>query len=171
MTRSLILPYLFVILAISYLGGAILARTLDENMIIKMLKLIDERLLLGQEVAFWVPLILPVVLMIVILLLNQWQNAKGFILIVAALKGVFFGIGSSFLLTKKLQLVAYTIWWFPFQLVLSLLFLIFAVKLAPPFFMKRTGKLDKNNRPLILILILILLLTIIESNIYPFMIK
>ena len=55
MARSLSFVYLFVILAISYIGGALLFREWPVTSLEQVIGLYDQRVVKGSEAALWSP--------------------------------------------------------------------------------------------------------------------
>lgn len=171
MTRSLSFPYLFVILAVSYLGGTLLFRELSEAPIAKILLVFDARVVKGHEVNLLLPALTVILFFGLAILLARFTYTRFLVLLIGAVKCVLFGISSAYLLAKGLKVYEYALWWFPFQLVICFILLLFAAVLAPPFFMKTTGKKERNHRTLIVLFIVAVLLVISENLLYFFLIQ
>ena len=60
-----------------------------------------------------------------------------------ALKCVLFGLSTGYLLPTGMKLVEYSVWWFPFQLAICFLLLLFCAILKPPFFIRTVERNDK----------------------------
>ncbi len=171
MTRSLSFPYLFIILAVSYLGGTLLFRELPEASIAKILLVFDARVVKGSEANLFLPAIIVMLFFGFALLFARFTYSRFFVVIVAAVKCVLFGISSAYLLAKGLKVYEYAIWWFPFQLILCFVLLLFASVLTPPFFLKTMGKKERNNRTLLVLLILASFIVIVENLLFYFWIQ
>lgn len=171
MTRSLSLPYLFVILAVGYLGGTLLFRELSEESIARLLTIFDARVVKTDEVNILFPALIVVMFFVFSFFLSRFTYSRLFVLLIGAVKCVLFGVSSAYLLAKGLKVYEYAVWWFPFQLLLCFLLLLFNSILTPPFFMKTTGKRERNDRALVALLILSILVLLVENTIYVFWIS
>lgn len=171
MTRSLSIPYLFVILAVGYLGGTLLFRELSETSIAKLLTIFDARVVNPGEASLLLPALVVVMFFVLSFFLSRFTYSRFFVLLIGAVKCVLFGVSSAYLLAKGLKVYQYAVWWFPFQLLICFLLLVFAAILTPPFFMKTTGKRERNDRALVALLIISMLLLLIENIIYVFWIS
>ncbi|ARJ40148.1 hypothetical protein CSV71_00685 [Sporosarcina sp. P21c] len=168
MARSLSFVYLFVILAISYIGGALLFREWPVTSLEQIIGLYDQRVVKGSEAALWSPVVVTLSFILLAIILSKYKRVRFITMFLGAIKCAFFGLSSTYLLSTGLKLVSYTIWWFPFQLISCLLFLILCSVLNPPFF---APPASKKNRPLTAVppLIALLLITqILELAIFHF---
>lgn len=170
MTRSLIIPYIFVILAISYVGGTFLYRFIDDQAIETVLRLFDARLV-QADVNIVFPLLSIVLSFALIVLFARFRYTKRLVYCWAALRAVLVGIGASYLLENGLSMLQYAIWWFPFQLFITFFYFLFTVLLAPPFFMRTIGNKPLNYEALLTIFGLVMLLFWIEHTIFHFIVK
>lgn len=166
MIRSLSFIHLFVILAVGYIGGALLFRELQAHSVEKMLAIMDARVVDGHDVLWIWPALMMIGYFALVLVLSKFKQTRFLIIFVGALKSVIFGLSSSYLLATGLKMVEYTVWWFPFQFITCFLFLVFCVILAPPFFLKTIGKRKQNPKVLPVLLGLIAVLTTIEMTIF-----
>lgn len=171
MTRSLSIPYLFVILAVGYLGGTLLFRELSEESIASLLTFYDARIVKPGEATILLPALVVMMFLIISFFLSRFTYSRLFVLLIGAIKCVLFGLSSAYLLAKGLKVYEYAVWWFPFQLLLCFLLLLFASILTPPFFMKTTGKRERNDRALVALLIITILIVLVENLIYVFWIS
>lgn len=170
MTRSLIIPYICVILAVSYVGGTFLYRFIDDDAIETILRLFDARLV-QKDVNIVFPLLSTILFFALIILFARFRHTKRFVYCWAALHAVFVGIGASYLLATGLSMVHYAIWWFPFQLLMTFFYFLFTVLLAPPFFMRTIGNKRLNYEGLLTIFGIVMLLFWIEHTIFHFIVK
>lgn len=166
MVRSLSFVYLFVILAVSYIGGALLYRELPATSVEKMLALLDARVVDGDRVGWIWPALIMALFILLAYVLSLFKKSRFLVILIGALKSVLFGLSSSYLLASGMKMIEYTIWWFPFQFVTCFLFLVACAILSPPFFTQTLGKKKRNTKSLPIILILIGLVTTLEIVIY-----
>lgn len=168
MTRSLSFPYLFIILAVSYLGGTLLFRQLTEESVVKVLRIVDARIVSGGEANMFYPILMVILFFGLILVCARFTYSRPLVKGIAAIKCVLFGMSSAYLLAKGLKVYAYAFWWFPFQFILCFALLLFASVLAPPFFLKTTGKKERNPRTLFVLLIVSTMIVVAENLIFYF---
>lgn len=168
MSRSLSITYLLVILTVGYLGGTLLFRELSGEIIEKLLLIYDARIVEGQEANFIWPLLVTIIFFIVAYGLSRYSYSRFLVIFIAAIKAVLFGLASGYLLKSGIKMVEYTIWWFPFQLLICFVFLLYCAILTPPFFLKTTGKKVRNDRALLILATLGIVLLVIESLVFYF---
>lgn len=166
MVRSLSFIYLFVILAIGYLGGTLLFRELPVVSVEKMLAIFDARVVNGHEVNFIWPAVMTSLFFIIVYLLSLIKKFRFPILLIGALKCVIFGLSSAYLLASGMKILEYAVWWFPFQFATGLLLLMFCAILSPPFFVRTIGRRKRNDKALFVIIILIIIVTTVEILIF-----
>lgn len=166
MARSLSFIYLFIILAISYIGGALLFREWPISSFERIIGLYDARVVKGAEASITSPVITTVVLLALILLMARYKKLRMFVLLIGALKSVMFGLSSTFLLSNGMKLVAYSIWWFPFQLVSCFLFLLLCTVLHPPFFIHPAIRKQRPLQALPILIGLLAVVQIVESLVF-----
>ncbi|AXH98819.1 hypothetical protein DV702_03210 [Sporosarcina sp. PTS2304] len=159
MARSLSFIYLFVILAISYIGGALLFREWPIASFEPFVGLFDQRVVKGSDASIWSPLIVTSSFIALVMILSKYKRVRFIIMFVGATKCVVFGLSSTYFLSTGMKLVMYAVWWFPFQFLGCLVFLILCTVLNPPFF---TAPAHKKDRPLSAVPLLIGLLLIIQ---------
>lgn len=165
LNRSYFVAYVFVILIISYLGGVLLYRRTSPETSVALLKLVDERVFLGTELPIW-KILLPLIILIgMILFFATHRWLAPLTLLVGTGKTVYFGFTSGFLIEQQGSIVPYAIWWFPFQLMVSLLLILFCLVIAPPFFIHRN--FDYNQKKvLIVIAVFAIGISLIETVVY-----
>lgn len=166
MIRSLSFIHLFVILAVGYIGGALLFRELPAPSVEKVLAILDARVVDGHDVLWIWPALVMVGYFVLVLILSKFKQTRFLIVFVGALKPVIFGLSSSYLLATGLKMVEYTVWWFPFQFLSCFVFLVFCAVLAPPFFLKTIGKRKQNPKVLPVLLGLLAVITALEMTIF-----
>lgn len=170
MTRSLLFTYLFIVLAVGYFGGTLLFRELSETSVAKVLLFFDARVVKGHEANLFLPAVIVICFFGLIILLARFTYSRFLVLLVGAVKCVIFGVSSAYLLAKGLKVYEYAVWWFPFQLLLCFILLVFSAHLVPPFFMKTTGKKERNPRALMTLLMVTIAILVIENIIFCFLI-
>lgn len=168
MIRSLSFTYLFVILAVGYLGGTLLFRELPETSTEKMLAIFDARVVTGQEAKFIWPALATFSFFALAFILSKFKYSRFSVIFIGAVKAVVFGISSGYLLATGVKIINYSIWWFPFQLLICFIFLMYCAILTPPFFLRTTGKKVRNDKALVVLLILGLALTAVEFIVFYF---
>lgn len=162
MIRSLSFIYLFVILAVGYLGGALLLRELPVASVEKVLAIYDARIIDGHEVKFIWPALMTASFFILAFVLSLFKKLRFTVIYVGALKCVIFGLSSGYLLATEMKMLEYTVWWFPFQLVMCFLLLLFCAILTPPFFTRTTGQKKRNDKALTVLVGMAVVVTILE---------
>lgn len=171
MTRSLSFPYLFIILAVGYLGGTLLFRELPEASVAKMLLIFDTRVVKGHDANLFIPAFATILFFVLAFAFANFKYTRFLTIFMGAIKCVIFGVSSGYLLAQGLKIVEYSIWWFPFQFLICFSLLIFSAILTPPFFLKTTGRKERNNRGLVVIATLVAILLIAEILIYKIFIS
>lgn len=169
MIRSLSFTYLFVILAVGYLGGTLLFRELPESSTEKMLAIFDARVVAGHEAKFIWPALATISFFVLAYVLSKFKYSRFSVIFIGAVKAVVFGLSSGYLLAAGMKIINYSIWWFPFQMLICFIFLMYCAILAPPFFLRTTGKKVRNNKALVILLILGAALTAIEFVVFYFL--
>lgn len=159
MARSLSFIYLFVILAISYIGGALLFREWPIASLEPIVGLYDQRVVKGAGASWWSPIVVTASFITLAMILSKYKRVRFMTMFIGALKCVLFGLSSTYFLSTGMKLVVYTVWWFPFQFVGCFLLLILCSVVHPPFFI---APAHKKNRPLSTVPLLIGLLLIIQ---------
>lgn len=166
MVRSLSFIHLFVILAVGYIGGALLFREVPSTSAEKWIVFYDARVVEGKEAGVIRPIGALVVFYTLAYLLARIRQTRPLVLFIGALKCVFFGLASSYLLSTGIKMIDYSIWWFPFQLVACFLFLLYCAVLHPPYFIRPTIGKRRNPRALPILLIISIIVVVIEMVIF-----
>lgn len=169
MIRSLSFVYLFLILAVSYLGGALLFRELPGTTVEKVLKIFDARVVDGYEASFLWPALMTTLFFVAVYLLASIRQLRFTVLFWGAVKSVLFGLSAGYLLSSGMRMIEYTVWWFPFQFVTCFLFLTFCAVLSPPFFMRTTGRNKRNSKALVVLFVMTVVVTILEITVFYFL--
>ncbi len=171
MIRSLSFTYLFIVLAVGYLGGTVLFRELPTASTEKLLTFFDARVVEGQEATFIWPALFTLLFFVLAFGLSKFKYSRFFVLFLGAIKAVIFGLSSGYLLATGMKILTYTIWWFPFQLLICFVYLLYCAILAPPFFLRTKGKKNGNQKVLLLLIGTGVLLTMSEFAIFYLMLK
>ncbi|MBB4823822.1 uncharacterized protein YacL [Sporosarcina luteola] len=170
MVRSLSLIHLFVILSIGYIGGALLYRKMSVEASESLLYILDRRIIDQESSILWT--VLSVILFYIIAyVLSIDKRTRPFVPLIGALKGVIFGLSSSYLLSTGMSMIQYATWWFPFQFIICFLLLIYCVVLSPPYFERIHARKRRNLRPLPILLTFFACIQIVEALVYQFFIK
>jgi hypothetical protein len=171
MVRSLSFVHLFVILAIGYIGGAFLFREMSSAAVEKMLTIFDARVIDGHEAGIIRPIAMTVLFFVVVYAFSSLRKLRFTTLFFGAVKCVLFGLSSAYLLSEGMKIIDYTIWWFPFQFLTCLLFLIYCAVLSPPFFTRTNGVKKRNDKAVPRILLMTAIVTILEISVFYFLPK
>ncbi|ARD49408.1 hypothetical protein SporoP37_15215 [Sporosarcina sp. P37] len=168
MARSLSFIYLFVILAISYIGGALLFREWPVTSLEQIVGLYDQRVVMGAEAALWSPVAVTLSFVVLAIILSKYKRVRFMTMFLGAVKCTLFGLSSTYLLSTGLKLLTYTVWWFPFQLISCLLFLILCTVLNPPFFVAPAVRKDRPLTAVPLLIGLLLITQLLELSVFHF---
>ena len=84
MTRSLSFPYLFIILAVSYLGGTLLFRELTEASTAKVLLIFDSRIVKGHEANLFLPALTVILFFGLAMLCARFTYSRFLVLFIIA---------------------------------------------------------------------------------------
>ena len=171
MIRSLSLVYLFIILAVGYLGGTLLFRQLPIVSVEKMLVLFDARVVDNEEAKLIWSVVVTSSFFIIVFMLSLIKKFRFLILFIGAIKSVIFGLSSAYLLASGMKIIVYTLWWFPFQFLTCFFLLAFCALLTPPFFVRTIGKRKRNDKGLIIIIICTILITTAEMLVFVFLLN
>ena len=170
MVRSLSFVHLFVILAVSYIGGALLFREMPPTSMENLIVFFDARVVYGNEVGFVRPVAMTALFFVVAYVFSLIKQLRFTVLFLGALKSAIFGLSSAFLLGSGMKIIDYSIWWFPFQFVTCFLFLAYCAVLNPPFFLRSNRWKRQNNRALPILIIMTVAVTSLEIAIFYFLI-
>ncbi|MER2088991.1 hypothetical protein [Sporosarcina sp. JAI121] len=148
MFRSLSFIHLFVILAIGYIGGALLFREMSATAIERVVVFYDARVVHGHDAGYIRPVGTAALFFVVAFGLAAFRKTRFAVLFFGAVKCVLFGLSSSYLIASGAKMMEYSIWWFPFQFLICFLFLVYCAILSPPYFMRTTIGKKVNTRAL-----------------------
>ena len=168
MIRSLSVTYLFIILAVGYLGGTLLFRELPKASTEKMLAIFDARVVDGHDANLLWPALATFSFFVIAYALSNFKYSRFSVIFIGAVKCVVFGLSSAYLLAAGMKIIEYSIWWFPFQLIICFVYLMFCAILTPPFFLRTTGKKLRNNKALVILAIGGAVLTAVEFTVFYF---
>lgn len=171
MVRSLSFIHLFIILAVGYIGGALLFREMPATAIERVIAFYDARVVQGYEAGYIRPVSTAALFFIVAFVLASFTKTRFLVLFFGAVKCVFFGLSSSYLLGSGAKMMAYSIWWFPFQFISCFLFLMYCAILSPPYFMNTTLGKRRNTRALPTIIGLSVAVLAIEIIVFLFILQ
>lgn len=170
MVRSLTFIHLFIVLAVGYIGGALLFREIPIAASEKWIGFFDSRVISTVDGSIWRPFLTLLLFFVVTFLLSINSKTRLAILFFGAVKCVLFGLSSSFLLYSGMKIWQYAIWWFPFQFISCLLFLIYCVVLSPPYF-NRVSRKARNLQAIPVLAGLSLFIFLLEITIFHFLIR
>ncbi|MFS0576692.1 hypothetical protein AB1K83_13720 [Sporosarcina sp. 179-K 3D1 HS] len=171
MVRSLSFIHLFIILAVGYIGGALLFREIPSEAVERWIAFYDARVVEGREAGVIRPIGALVSFYIVAYVFARIRQTRPLVLFTGALKSVFFGLASSYLLGSGMKMLDYTVWWFPFQFASCFLFLLYCAVLRPPYFMQSTIGKRRNPRALPILLFLSACVLLGEMAIYYWILR
>jgi len=131
MLRSSSLLYHVAILVVSFVCGVAIFHFIDMEQAKVLIGIVEPRLLQEGSGTLWHVILPPLIIITMLFLLATHSFLKYLIRIVIAIRITFFGFSSVFLLQEISSIWVYATWWFPFQLVYSMLFLVLAEVLVP----------------------------------------
>lgn len=137
MQRSLPFLYMLILLIIGYTGGTVLFRFAEEGMAETVTVFFDPRLDLTVAAGPFRALLAFLAFHVLALFLASHTALRHAVMFIAGLRAVFFGFASTYLISQEGALTLYAAWWFPAQLLLTLLFILFGMNLSPPFMLKK----------------------------------
>ena len=157
MRKSLVFQYIFTV-SISFICGVIATQFIAMNEAQSLLEVIDHR---AVEVdAHYQSIIVPLAISIIVVLLFSTHPYLYFIApLYISLKSALFGFSSVLILDQAQSIIIYVGWWFPFQILYIVLFIL----LYKVCRMRDTvRKSKKSNRILPFVLGLIAVLSYLE---------
>ena len=158
MRKSLVFQYIFTV-AISFICGVIATQFIAMTEAQSLLEVIDHR---AVEVdANYQSIVVPLAISIIVVLLFSTHPYLFFIApLYISLKSALFGFSSVLILEQAQSMLIYVGWWFPFQIMYIVLFIV-VYKICR---MRDTTvrKNKKSNRILPFVLIVIALLSYLE---------
>ncbi len=137
----------------------------------KMLVLFDARVVEGHGANFLRPLLMNAVFFLIAFGLSFVKKLRFMITFIGALKCVFFGLSTGYLLSTGMKIVEYSVWWFPFQLAICFVLLLFCAILKPPFFVRTVGHKKRNDKALLFLVGLAIFIIAIEFLIFYFILQ
>lgn len=120
---SAVIQYLS-ILTISFVSGVVCFQAFSLDKSTKLIRFVDSRVLEPTNISIWQTILPLVVSIVVVLIFATNPYIQFFSRFVVAIRITFFGFSSVFLLTQQESLLTYSVWWFPFQLIYSILLLM-----------------------------------------------
>ena len=97
MVRSLSFIHLFVILAVGYIGGALLFREMPATAIERVITFYDARVVQGHDAGYIRPVGTAALFFVVVFVLSSFRKTRFTVLFFGAVKCVLFGLSSSYL--------------------------------------------------------------------------
>lgn len=170
MVRSLSFIHLFVILSIGYIGGALLFREIPLEASEKWILFFDPRIVSSGEGSLLKPILTTILFFLTAFGLSFNNKTRHAILLIGAVKCVIFGLSSSYLLASGMALLVYTVWWFPFQLLGCLLFLVYCTVLSPPYF-NGISRRQQNLRAVPVLLAAYAIILLIEMTLFHLLVS
>ena len=170
MFRSILFIQYTIILAISFISGVICFQLFPLVKSMKLISYIDPRILHLMDITIWETIIPLVIWFLLVLLFASHPYLHVCAKLIVAVKITFFGFSSVFLLTQQESLLVYSVWWFPFQFIYSILLYI----LCSVYTAKRIGPNRKyvfSPRLFVTILITMVLFCIGEILVINFIVK
>ncbi|MBK3494284.1 hypothetical protein JFL43_05320 [Viridibacillus sp. YIM B01967] len=131
MNRSFQLIYFFLIIAIGFIGGILLLQLSTVEQADWLIRTFDRRVLLKAQPSIWQSLWPVVIPFVIVALLASHNLLRHVTRIVVVLKAAFFGYSSGYLIDTQNAFWSYAAWWFPFQLLHSIVLLLFCIVLVP----------------------------------------
>ena len=144
MLRSSSFLYHVAILVVSFVCGVAIFHFVDYEQAKVLIGVVEPRLLQEGKGTLWHIILPQIGIIAIIFLLATHAFLKYLVRIVAAIRITFFGFSSVFLLQVISSIWLYATWWFPFQLVYSMLFLVLCEVLVPTITKKQ--KVGKGRR-------------------------
>ncbi|MET3576452.1 hypothetical protein ACFFIY_02405 [Bhargavaea ullalensis] len=144
MPRTLPFLYLLTLLIIGYTGGTVLYRLSGPGMAEAVAVFVDNRARLGASGFPWRAAASFAAFHVIALFFASHAALRHSVLLFAGIRSVYFGLASAFLISQEGAMKYYALWWFPGQLVLTVLFILFCMNLAPPFMLKRHFGRDRQ---------------------------
>lgn len=154
MLRSSSLLYHVAILVVSFVCGVAIFHFIDYEQARVLIGTVEPRLLQEGTSTVWHLLLPPFGIVGIIFLLATHSFLKYLVRIVVAIRITFFGFSSVFLLQELSSIWLYAAWWFPFQLVYSMLFLVLCEVLVPT--VARKQKVKGFPLPLFIFVLLVI---------------
>ncbi|MEO4053291.1 hypothetical protein [Solibacillus sp. CAU 1738] len=150
-----------VMIALSFVCGVICFQLFDLQQATALINLMDARILQQDAPSIW-QTILPLAISIVIVVLFATHPYCAFIAKwLIALRATFLGFSSVYLLAQQKSLLAYGIWWFPFQFIYCILLLAICLIVST-----KTRKMPKRGilapRRLIVMIIVFIVVACFE---------
>lgn len=139
MLRSSSLLYYIAIFVVSFVCGVAIFHFVALEQAKVVIELVEPRLMHGGVGSLWRIVLPSFVIVTIMFLMATHSFLKYFVRIVVAIRITFFGFGSVFLLQELTSILVYAAWWFPFQLVYSVLYLLLAEVLVPTMMRQQKG--------------------------------
>ncbi|MFF5993531.1 hypothetical protein AAGS61_02100 [Lysinibacillus sp. KU-BSD001] len=122
-------------IAVSFIAGVAFFQLFSLEQATQVINIMDKRILLEKTPTIWQSMLPLAITVSIVLLFATHPYFFGLAKIAIAIKTCFFGFSSVYLLAQKNELLAYGIWWFPFQFlyIVVLVLLCEFIASAPKF--------------------------------------
>lgn len=158
-------------IVVGFLSGVACFYLFDLEQAIALIQLMDGRILQQQEPSI-IQTILPVAFAIAIVLLFATHPFCAFVAKwLIALRATFLGFSSMYLLTQQQSLLAYGIWWFPFQFVYCVLLLMICLSISTKRLMRFAKKGNATYRRMGAIILLFGVIALLEILVISYVFK
>ncbi|SIT66826.1 hypothetical protein [Edaphobacillus lindanitolerans] len=144
MPRTLPFLYLLTLLIVGYTGGTVLYRLSGPGMAETVAVFADRRTGLAESGFPWRAAAAFLMFHVLALFFASHAALRHAVMFLAGIRTVYFGLASAFLISQESAMKFYALWWFPGQLLLTVLFILFCMNLAPPFMLKRHFGRDRQ---------------------------
>ncbi|MGE7836501.1 hypothetical protein [Viridibacillus arvi] len=131
MNRSFQIIYFFLIIAIGFIGGILLLQLSTVEQAEWLIRKMDSRVLLQGKPSIWQSLLPVVIPFAIVSLLASHNYLRHVARIIVVLKSAFFGYSAGYLIDTQNAFWSYAAWWFPFQLLYSIVLMVFCIVLVP----------------------------------------
>ena len=155
----------------AYIGGALLFREMPATAIERVITFYDARVVLGHDAGYIRPVGTAALFFVVAFVLASFRKTRFTVLFFGAVKCVFSACHLPILLGSGTKIMAYSIWWFPFQFIICFLFLVYCAVLSPPYFMRSTMGKRPNTRALPTIIGMSVAVLAIEIIVFQFILR
>ncbi|WP_107839861.1 hypothetical protein [Metasolibacillus meyeri] len=160
--RTSIIIQLTSMIVVGFLSGVACFYLFSLEQAIALIQLMDGRIL-QQQAPSVIQTILPVVFAIAVVLLFATHPFCAFVAKwLIALRATFLGFSSMYLLTQQKSLLAYGIWWFPFQFIYCILLLMICLGISTQRPMRFAKKGTATYRRMLAIILLFGIIALFE---------
>lgn len=160
--RTSIVIQLTAMIVVGFLSGVVCYYLFPLEQGIIVIEWLDGRILQQSKPSIW-QTVIPVLFSIGIVLLFATHPFCAFVAKwLIAFRATFLGFSSMYLLTQQKSLIAYGMWWFPFQLIYCILLLMICLSISTNRPMRFATRHVATYRRMLVIIVLFSLLAICE---------